>query len=77
MFVLKPLGFRKLSHSSEMRNDALMHRVGLCKIITLCMYTTAIKQLVIGSFLLTFCVLCYLNMKFNVQSAVNSSNPTP
>ena len=26
IFVLKPLGFRKLSHSSEMRNDALMHR---------------------------------------------------
>ena len=27
--VLKPPGFRKLSHSSEMRNDALMHREGL------------------------------------------------
>ena len=27
--VLKPLGFRKLSHSAEMRNDALMHREGL------------------------------------------------
>ena len=29
MFALKLLGFRKLSHSSEMRNDALMHREGL------------------------------------------------
>ena len=28
-FVLKPLGFRKLSHSKEMRNDALKHREGL------------------------------------------------
>ena len=27
-FVLQPPGFRKLSHSSEMRNDALMHRDG-------------------------------------------------
>ena len=27
-FVLKPPGFRRLSHSSEMRNDALMHREG-------------------------------------------------
>ena len=27
--VLKPPGFRKLSHFSEMRNDALMHREGL------------------------------------------------
>ena len=27
--VLKSLGFRKLSHSSEMQNDALMHREGL------------------------------------------------
>ena len=29
MLALKPLGFRKLSHSSEMRNDALMYREGL------------------------------------------------
>ena len=29
IFVLEPLGFRKLSHSSEMRNDALVHREGL------------------------------------------------
>ena len=29
IFVLKPLGFKKLSHSLEMRNDALMHREGL------------------------------------------------
>ena len=29
LFVLKPLGFRKLCHSSEMRNDALMRRGGL------------------------------------------------
>ena len=29
MFVLKPLVFRKLNHSSEMPNDALMHRQGL------------------------------------------------
>ena len=29
IFVLKPAGFRKLSHSSEMQNDALMHREGL------------------------------------------------
>ena len=29
IFVLKPLGFRKLSYFSEMRNDALMHREGL------------------------------------------------
>ena len=29
MFVLKPPGFMKLSHYSEMRNDALMHREGL------------------------------------------------
>ena len=29
IFVLKPLGFRKLSYSSDMRNDALMHREGL------------------------------------------------
>ena len=28
-FVLKSLGFFKLSHSSEMQNDALMHRDGL------------------------------------------------
>ena len=28
-FVLKSPGFKKLGHSSEMRNDALMHRVGL------------------------------------------------
>ena len=27
--ILKPLGFRNLSHSSDMRNDALMHREGL------------------------------------------------
>ena len=27
--VLKPPGFRKLSHSSEMRNDVLMHRESL------------------------------------------------
>ena len=27
--ILKPLGFRKLSHSSDMQNDALMHREGL------------------------------------------------
>ena len=27
--VLKPPGFRKLSHFSEMRNDALIHREGL------------------------------------------------
>ena len=26
MFVLKSLGFRKLRHSSELQNDALMHR---------------------------------------------------
>ena len=25
IFVLKPHGFNKLSHSSELRNDALMH----------------------------------------------------
>ena len=29
IFVLKPLDFRKFSHYSEMRNDALMHRQGL------------------------------------------------
>ena len=29
ILVLKPLFFRKLGHSSEMRNDALMHREGL------------------------------------------------
>ena len=29
IFVLKPLGFRKLSYFSEMRNEALMHREGL------------------------------------------------
>ena len=29
IFVVKPLGFRKLSHASEMQNDALMYRVGL------------------------------------------------
>ena len=29
MLVLKSLGFRKLGHSSEMRNDALKHREGL------------------------------------------------
>ena len=27
--VLKQIGFRRLSHSSEMQNDALMHREGL------------------------------------------------
>ena len=27
--VLKTLGFRKLSHSSEIQNYALMHREGL------------------------------------------------
>ena len=26
IFFLKPLDFRKFSHFSEMRNDALMHR---------------------------------------------------
>ena len=26
MFVLKSLGFRKLRHSSELQDDALMHR---------------------------------------------------
>ena len=29
IFFLKPLGFRKLSHASEMQNDALMRREGL------------------------------------------------
>ena len=29
MFVLKPLGSTKLSHFSEMQDDALMHREGL------------------------------------------------
>ena len=29
MFVLKPLGFRKLGHYWVMQNDALMHREGL------------------------------------------------
>ena len=29
LVVLKPPGFRKLSHSSEMQNDALMHCEGL------------------------------------------------
>ena len=29
IFVLKPLGFRKLSPSSEMQNDAFMHKKGL------------------------------------------------
>ena len=29
IFGLKPLGFRKLGHFSEMRNDVLMHREGL------------------------------------------------
>ena len=29
IFVRKPLGFMKLSHSSEMQNDALMHREGI------------------------------------------------
>ena len=29
IFVLKPLGLRELAHSSEMQNDALMHREGL------------------------------------------------
>ena len=33
-FVLQPPGFRKLSHSSEMRNDALMHRDGIDRIKT-------------------------------------------
>ena len=28
-FVPKPLGFTKLSHFSEMQDDALMHREGL------------------------------------------------
>ena len=28
IFVLNPVGFRKLSHSSEIENDALMHREG-------------------------------------------------
>ena len=28
-FVLKPICFRKLCHSSEMQNDDLMHREGL------------------------------------------------
>ena len=32
--VLKPLGFRKSSHSSEMRNDALMHPEGLKGLIS-------------------------------------------
>ena len=27
--VLKPLDFRKLSHTSKMQNDALMHHEGL------------------------------------------------
>ena len=31
IFVLKPPGFRKLIHSSEMLNDALMHREGFSK----------------------------------------------
>ena len=29
IFALEPLGFRKLINSSEMQNDALMHREGL------------------------------------------------
>ena len=29
IFTSKPQVFRKLSHSPEMRNDALMHREGL------------------------------------------------
>ena len=29
MFARKPLGFRKLKHSSKMQDDALMHREGL------------------------------------------------
>ena len=29
IFVLKPLGFRKRSHCSEMQNNPLMHREGL------------------------------------------------
>ena len=29
IFVLESLGFRKLSHASEMQNDDLMHREGL------------------------------------------------
>ena len=29
IFVLKPLGYRKLSHSIEVRNDALKHRESL------------------------------------------------
>ena len=29
IFVLKPLGFRKLGHSSDIRNNALMYREGL------------------------------------------------
>ena len=28
MIVVKPLCFRKLSHSSKLQNDALMHREG-------------------------------------------------
>ena len=28
IFVLKPLGFRKLGHYSEMQNDALVYREG-------------------------------------------------
>ena len=28
-FVLRPIGFRKLGHSSEMQSDALMHSEGL------------------------------------------------
>ena len=31
IFVLKPLGFRKLSYFSEMLNDALMHREGFTR----------------------------------------------
>ena len=29
LFVLNPIGFRKLGHFSGMQNDALMHREGL------------------------------------------------
>ena len=29
LFVLKPLGLRKLSHSSDMQEGDLMHREGL------------------------------------------------
>ena len=42
IFVVKPVGFRKLSHSSEMQNDAFMHREGL-KGLIVCFYSSSFE----------------------------------